>query len=295
MPDENTITAEIRQEKGRLRLEAYACIRRSSALREAVEQAGGLGVYVENWLELLVSYARRLTIQSGSPADILRRVSLDDSSLTSINLGVDLTQLLPVVEAEKETAPVWESMKREGRNALIGVIKGTLHNDVTGIDIDLSATNAGHLISSVTRRGIGGPAHVAAVRKIRELVRIAALVKSGADPRGQEDVKNIHRFYGPLAYDDAIYAVNMLVKEYSGKRYVEFEGVYRLYDLKLKSKTPRGLADKSPELDAVVHPAGVSKITLGELLYNVKSDLTLKLPSLAQEQAPDPRSQGCSR
>jgi hypothetical protein len=193
-----------------------------------------------------------------------------------VNTNVDLNQRLPIIHATVEKSPAWESMK-VGRKAIISAITGTLHNDATGLDIDLSAKKAGHLISSATRRGIGGKAHIAAVRNIKKLMKTAARVKSYADQDGQQDIKNIHRFYAPLEYDDAVYTVNMTVKEYSGERHLELEGVYKLYDLKLESKTPGGLADEltSDEGPGVRPATGVSVITLGDLLSGVNPDVAL--------------------
>jgi len=192
-----------------------------------------------------------------------------------VNPGVDLNQRLSVVVAGKETAPVWESMKI-GSKALVRAITGPLRNDATGLDIDLSATNAGHLISSATRRGLGGQAHIAAVRNIKELMRVAALVKTDSDRKGQEDVKNIHRFVAPMRYGEAVYAVNMLVKEYSGERNLELEGVHKLYDLKLENEAPAGLAAMpAPEGDLHRGPqSGASEISLDDLLNGVKPDAT---------------------
>ncbi len=204
--------------------------------------------------------------------------SFHQSNLTlDIKPGLDLEQRLPIVVAEEETAPVWQSMKA-GRRGLIRAISGTLHNDATGLDIDLSAKNVSHLISSASSRGLGGPPHIAAVRNVKELMRVAALLKTYPDRKGQEDVKNIHRFVAPMRYGQSVYAVNMLVKEYSGERNIEMEGVYKLYDLKLDSKTPAGLAAMpAPYGDLHRDPqSGVSDISLENLLNSVKANLNFE-------------------
>jgi hypothetical protein len=191
-----------------------------------------------------------------------------------VNTNVDLNQRLPIIQATVEKSPVWESMK-VGRKAIISAITGTLHNDAAGLDIDLSAKKAGHLISSATKRGIGGKAHIAAVRNIKKLMKTAARVRSYADREAQEDVENIHRFYAPLKYDNTIYAVNMLVKEYSGERDIELESVHKLYDMKLESKMPDRSADEASPIGHARTATGISEITLGELLSGVNPDVTL--------------------
>ncbi|MDR1685666.1 MAG: EamA family transporter [Desulfovibrio sp.] len=189
-----------------------------------------------------------------------------------INPDVDLNQRLPVVHAQKETVPVWKSMKAD-RKAIINAVIGKLHNGVARLDIELSARNAGHLISSAAKRGIGGKAHIAAVRNIGKLMKVAARVKSYADQDGQQDVKRIHRFYAPMEYDNAVYAVNMLVKEYSGDRDTELESVHKLYDMKLERKMPDRSADEASPIGHARTATGISEITLGELLSAVKPEI----------------------
>lgn len=100
--------------------------------------------------------------------------------------------------------------------------------------------------------------------------QIAEKVESYPDRKQQADVKNVHRFFAPLGYDFDIYTVNMTIKEYSGERFIELDGVHKVYDPKLEKRTPDGLADKLPETGTVVRPTGVSEITLRALLEGVK-------------------------
>lgn len=185
-----------------------------------------------------------------------------------VNPGVDLDKRLPVVTAAKETASAWQSMKA-GKSNLVQSIIGTLHNDATGLDMELSATNARHMISSASNRGKGGETHIAAVRNIRELMRVAEVIESYPDRKGQEDVKTLHRFFAPMAYENGMYAVNMAVKEYSGKRSFELEGVHKLYDVKIE--TPEGLAVTPAPIGDLRHsPTGALEITIREMLSGVK-------------------------
>ena len=189
----------------------------------------------------------------------------------AMRAGLDPDKRLPVVAAEKESLPVWESMKR-GKKGIVQSIAGMLHNEATGIDIELSATNAKHMISSASKRGVGGEAHIAAVRKIKELMRVAEPIESYPDKKGQQDVKNIHRFFAPMHYDGELHAVNMTVKEHGGVRRIELESVHKLYDLKLEEKTPAGLADGLPTggRQGIGPQSGASGISLREMLSGVK-------------------------
>ncbi|MBN2140884.1 MAG: hypothetical protein JW718_07740 [Desulfovibrionaceae bacterium] len=64
--------------------------------------------------------------------------------------------------------------------------------------------------------GLGGHAHIAAVRNVRELMRVAVPEEPVADKKDQEGVDSVQRFYAPMRYGDAVYTVSMLVKNYRG-------------------------------------------------------------------------------
>jgi len=187
-----------------------------------------------------------------------------------VNEDVDPGKAVPVIAAETESAPVWQSMKGRERKAIVNAIAGDILNEATGEIISLSRKNAAHLISSATSRGVGGPAHIAAVRNVQELLRVAERIESYPDRKNQEDVQVVHRFFAPMQYDDAVFTVNMAVKEYGGERTLEIDGVKKLYDLKLEKKTPVLLADTpAPEGNLRLRPTDVSGITIGQMLEGV--------------------------
>jgi len=130
-----------------------------------------------------------------------------------VNEDVDPGKAVPVIAAETESAPVWQSMKGRERKAIVNAIAGDILNEATGEIISLSRKNAAHLISSATSRGVGGPAHIAAVRNVQELLRVAERIESYPDRKNQEDVQVVHRFFArrqmaraPLAERDPLLA-----------------------------------------------------------------------------------------
>lgn len=187
-----------------------------------------------------------------------------------VNADIDVNKKVPVIPVKMESAHVWESMKGKLRKAIIDSIVGDILNESTGEILNLSRKNAAHLISSATNRGVGGPAHIAAVRNVRELLRVAERIESYPDRKNQAGVQAMHRYFAPMRHDNAIYAVNMAVKEHSGERLLEIDGVKKLYDLKLEKKTPVLLADKlTTESSPVAHPTDVSAITIRQMLDGV--------------------------
>ncbi|MGE4443327.1 MAG: hypothetical protein AB7D27_17865, partial [Desulfomicrobium sp.] len=157
--------------------------------------------------------------------------------------NVDQDAEIEAVQTAKEESPVWSSLKGVGAKKILDALPHALVNDFTGLTFDLSRKHARHMISSAASRGLGGEAHIAAVRTIEPLMKVAVPEKPVADQKDQEDVKAVQRFYAPMLYGDAVYTVSMLSKEYEGKRRIELEGVYKLYDLKLEKKTSTGLAE----------------------------------------------------
>ncbi|MDR3319934.1 MAG: hypothetical protein LBS77_03125, partial [Desulfovibrio sp.] len=279
MPDENTITAEIRQEKGRLRLEAYTCIRRSSALREAVEQAGGLGVYVEDWLELLTSYARRLTFQNGSPADILQRISLDvdDRSLFGlndfrtlyhpVNPDVDFDQKVKIVDLSNAKLVKMTAVEAK---AFVDKWKGAPLEIETGIDgkwkICLSSINPQHPFWSSAKTGRNDPDRKAALADLEKVLAGATRIEDIAPKH--TGVNRTIRFYTPVLWSEKITTLRLVVHEMTGKN-AEIEGV-ELYDVIKENRAAARVMATSAASGAKQRSASLTEITIREMLSGVK-------------------------
>lgn len=232
--------------------------------------------------QLIGKFAVRHYTDPTRRVDFLNRISVNNPIIDElvsarqqtlfqpINSNVDLDKNMPVVPAQIEQTSVWASMKGQGRKSIIDAVAGDIYNEAIGERIELTRKNAAHLISSTTGRGLGGDAHIAAVRNIKELVRVAEPIESYTDRKNQEDVRLMHRFFAPMQYDGAIYAVNMTVKEYGGERLLELDEVKKLYDLKLENKTPVLLADTPVQQGNLrLRPTGVSDITIRQLLDGV--------------------------
>ena len=152
--------------------------------------------------------------------------------------GVDADADIEIINVQEESVPVWASVKAKAKKQIATSVAGKVFNRLTGLEFDLSIRNAMHMVSSAVQRGKGGQPHIAAVRHVRELMRVAVPETPVPDKKGQEGVKSVQRFYAPLGYDDSVYTVSMLVKEYGGERLLELEGVRKLYDMKLEKQMP---------------------------------------------------------
>jgi hypothetical protein len=239
------------------------------------------------WLSTLDGFASRWAGNGRDRADMLKMIRAADSGVQAersfhqpLDPNVDQDAEIEAVPAAKEEAPAWSFIKGVGAKEILNALPDTLVNDFTGLTFELPKKKARHLLHSASRRGLGGAAHIAAVRNIEPLMSIAVPEESVADQKGQEDVKAVQRFYAPMLYDDAVYTVSMLSKEYEGKRYVELEGVHKLYDLKLEKKTPAGLAKGSGEPEAFTH-AGVSEKQTPADLAKVPSGESTQVPRTA--------------
>jgi hypothetical protein len=182
--------------------------------------------------------------------------------------------------------PLHTLTKGPKARALEKAIAGDVENHISGERINLSATNAKHLISSATSKGEGGLAHMAAVRNVHAIMAGAIPTASTPDGKGQQDVKSMQRFYGAMEYDGGMYRVNMTVKEYSGERQIELEGVKKLYDLKLDKKIPgQGFAARPDKNQGMQPKPGTSGPTIGQLLEGVKEKPILSRKEAAQDAA----------
>lgn len=186
--------------------------------------------------------------------------------------SVDPDGDIEIINADRETVPVWASVKGNAKKLIAREIAGEIENRFTGLKFDLSIGNATHMVSSAVQRGLGGEAHIAAVRKVRELMRVAVPETAVPDRKNVPGVKNIQRFYAPLGYADSVYTVSLLVKEYGEERIVELEKVRKLYDLKMEKQMP---ADSRR---AAMHhedargrgSTGISVLTVRQLVEGVK-------------------------
>jgi hypothetical protein len=94
--------------------------------------------------------------------------------------------------------PLHELTKGPKARALEKAIAGDLENQISGEKINLSTTNAGHLISSATSRGEGGLAHMAAVQNVHSIMAGAIPTVPTPDKKNQQDVKSVQRFFWAL-------------------------------------------------------------------------------------------------
>ena len=192
-----------------------------------------------------------------------------------MNSGVDPDLKITALPVMEETGNTWEYTKGKGRRDIINTITGILKNDYTSKEYELSRQGAEHLINSTNNRGLGGMPHIAAVKNIHGLFRIAIPVEIHADRKNQQDVSKMHHFFAPMLYREkaaeSIYAVHILVKEYGGERRLELAGVQKLYDFQLEKKMPVKHIDARPYHTAGGHATQQAslQIPLRQLLEGV--------------------------
>ncbi len=198
-----------------------------------------------------------------------------DKALYQLNDGVDLESEVPVVAIEPrfQGREVWEFTKNKEVAKLKKELTGVYHNKATGWDIHLTGHGVEHSISSATRRGVGGKAHIEAVANLPKLIENAVLVESHPDRKGQ-GLSAIHRMYVPMHIDNSIFTVKLTVKESNQGMEAVIEDMRRLYDLSLEKEILDG-ATVSPHTPLITARSGhstpsISKMTLRSLLEDVK-------------------------
>jgi len=151
-------------------------------------------------------------------------------------------------------------------------IVGDLGNYISGEIINLSKTNASHLISSAVRvRGVsGGLPHIAAMQNIHYAMAGAIPTEPTEDEKNQRDVKNVQRYYGAVRYENTIYRACMLVKIYGGSKFIELEGVKKLYDMKLDKKHPNPYPSVLTNISELGASSSAFRLTIEQLLKDVK-------------------------
>lgn len=226
--------------------------------------------------ELADELVRSGLLPEGSGADeLVERLKTGEGKrlFQALVPEVDFDRELPVLSLAKEQMPAWQAIKSSNRKKIVSEILAVGEpwvNDFTGYEFSVSGNGLDHMLSSATNRGLGGEAHVAAVRNLHGLIKIAVPEEPYVKYE-QPDVSHAQRFYAPMHYDGSIYTVSILSKVYNGKRTLSLEGVRRLYDAKLvKKQAPDGLRAAAGQRPGVSPPTGTLNITVRDMLSGVK-------------------------
>lgn len=103
------------------------------------------------------------------------------------------------------------SLAEKRRNALkfaLANLRASFLNDYTGWNIQVARKGIEKAVSKRTAQE-----HFDTIKALPELLKNAILAESHSDREGNPDIRQVHRFYAPLALGEKLYRVKLTVKE----------------------------------------------------------------------------------